>query len=200
MTKPLLGTLCALILCATQAVAGNGSGSGHISTGLIEIARKSLADIQYQSFSSGLEYCGMIGKTRAGELIVSPARRGRPSGCNARGFTDPSITLVASYHTHGGFDPNMDSEVPSTDDVDMDHHQGVFGFVATPGGRLWLIDHRSRVATQICGKGCLPSDPTFSAGMAGPIPLSLSRKDMIKRQVIGGPRQLRHDHQLANSK
>lgn len=200
MTKLLLGTACAVLACVTCAFAGNGSSHATMSPALIEKARKSLAAIQNQSFVSGLEYCGMIGKTTAGELIVSPARRGRPSGCNARGFSDPSIKLVASYHTHGGFDPDMDSEVPSSDDVDMDHHQGVFGFVATPGGRFWVIDHRSREAKQICGKGCLPADPTFDPGAAGPIPTAMNRKDMVNRQVIGGPRQLRHEHYLADKK
>ncbi len=183
-------TLTALLTALSIAPAAH-AGNGVLSQELINIARKSLASIQNQSFTSQREYCGLIGKTTAGELVVSPARRGRTSGCNERGFSDRSITPVASYHTHGSYHADADSEVPSTDDVDMDHHQGVFGFVATPGGRFWVIDHRSRTAKQICGMGCLPSDPMFNKGMAGEIPTHLTRRQMAQREGLGGPRHLR---------
>lgn len=175
-------------LCASSAAS---AGNGVLSQELINIARESLASIQNQSFKSQREYCGLIGRTTAGELIVSPARRGRTSGCDERGFADRSITPVASYHTHGAYHADADSEVPSTMDVDMDHHHGVFGFVATPGGRFWVIDHRSRTARQICGMGCLPSDPMFDKGMAGEIPKHLTRREMAQREGKGGPRHLR---------
>jgi len=185
-TLMLTATLVALT-CTSGALAGNGA----LSQELINVARESLASIQKQSFKSKREYCGFIGRTSAGELIVSPARRGRTNGCNGRGFDDRSITLVASYHTHGAFHEHADSEVPSTMDVDMDRHQNVFGFVATPGGRFWMIDPRSRTAQQICGMGCLPSDPMFDAGMAGEIPKHLTRRQMAQREGKGGPRHLR---------
>jgi len=186
--KTLIWMTTAAALCAgTGATAGNGV----LSHELIEIARKSLASIQQQSFLSKREYCGLIGVTTAGELIVTPARRGRSSGCSARDFTDRSITPVASYHTHGSFHPDADSEVPSTHDVDMDHHHDVFGFVATPGGRFWYIDPRARTAQQICGMGCLPTDPEFSEGMAGEIPDRLTRGEMAYRESKGGPSQWR---------
>jgi len=74
--KTLIWMTTAAALCAgTGATAGNGV----LSHELIEIARKSLASIQQQSFLSKREYCGLIGVTTAGELIVTPARRGRSS-------------------------------------------------------------------------------------------------------------------------
>jgi hypothetical protein len=187
MKKLMLTTTLMALTCTSGAFAGNGV----LSQELINIARKSLASIQNQSFQSQREYCGLIGRTTAGELIVSPARRGRSNGCDERGFSDRTITPVASYHTHGGYHEDADSEVPSTMDVDMDHHHGVFGFVATPGGRFWVIDHRSRTAKQICGMGCLPSDPMFDKGMAGDIPKHLTRRQMAQREGKGGPRHLR---------
>jgi len=109
-------------LCtAASAHAGNGV----LSNDLIKIARESLASIQEQSFESKREYCGLIGLTSAGELIVTPARRGRTNGCSARDFADRTITPVASYHTHGAFHPDADSEVPSTHDADMLTHAPV---------------------------------------------------------------------------
>ncbi len=190
-------------LCACAAIFATSQGAaaadGILNSNLIEIARKSLTSVQNQSFSSGREYCGMIGLTTAGELIVSPARRGRASGCDERGFVDSSIKPVASYHTHGGFEADYDSEVPSVDDVDMDHHRKVFGFVATPGGRFWMIDYRSRTAKLVCGIGCLPKDPRFETGMAGDIPEALTRKDLVMRKRKGGPAAHRHTHEVAHN-
>lgn len=158
---------------------------------LVLIAKKQLASVQKGSFQGNREYCGMIGRTAAGELIASPARRGRTNGCDARGFDDKSVKPVASYHTHGGYDPNADSEVPSISDMDMDMHDQVVGFVATPGGRLWIVDPNARMVKQVCGIGCLPKDPRFRSGTAGPIPKSLTRKQLSKRQGAGGPKYLR---------
>ena len=158
---------------------------------LVLVAKKQLASLQRGSFRENREYCGMIGRTPAGELIASPARRGRTNGCDARGFKDRSIKVLASYHTHGGYQANADSEVPSVSDMDMDMHDKVVGFVATPGGRLWIVDPKSRSVKQVCGIGCLPKDPRFKSGMAGPIPKSLSRKQLAKRQGMGGPKYLR---------
>lgn len=195
MNKPLLLAVFGASLFACAAVAApNG-----VPQDLIKTARESLSSVQDQSFANNREYCGMIGRTTAGELIVSAARRGRTGGCDHRGFVDKTITPVASYHTHGGFEPDYDSEVPSVDDIDMDYHNRVFGFVATPGGRFWLVDYRSRTVTQLCGVGCLPKDPTFRAGMAGPIPKSLTRREVAQRKGKGGPRHLRFDNLLAEN-
>lgn len=161
------------------------------SAALVEKAKMALASIQNASFVADREYCGMIGLTEANEFIVSPARRGRTSGCDHRGFADPSITPVASYHTHGAFHPLYDSEVPSVDDIDMDYHNKVFGFVATPGGRFWLVDYRYRSVHQLCGVGCLPQDPTFKEHMAGEIPEHMSRREIAARKKTGGARELR---------
>jgi hypothetical protein len=61
------------------------------------------------------------------------------------------------------------AELPSLSDVNADIKDGVDGYVATPGGRLWLIDTRAGEIRMICGLGCLPSDPNFVAGLDGPI-------------------------------
>ena len=72
-------------------------------------------------------------------------------------------TLIASYHTHGAYDPRADSEVPSPGDVEADFQEGVNGYVSTPGGRFWRIDAAHGVADMICGEGCLAVDPTYTA-------------------------------------
>ncbi|MEM6594265.1 MAG: DUF4329 domain-containing protein [Pseudomonadota bacterium] len=180
MKTAIAGATLAVLAATTACQAANAA--------LIEKAKMALSSIQDASFVADREYCGMIGLTDADELIVSPARRGRSSGCDFRGFADPTIRPVASYHTHGGFNPLYDSEIPSVDDIDMDYHNKVFGFVATPGGRFWMIDYRYRSVHQLCGVGCLPSDPTFVKNMAGEIPEHMSRREIAKRKSQGGPR------------
>ncbi len=165
---------------------------------MTSVARKSLKSLQHQSFANDREYCGMIGETAAGELVVTPARRGSRSGCDPRGFTDRTIKTVASYHTHGAFHPDADAEVPSVMDLDMDYAEQVFGFVATPGGRLWITNFHNRTVTQVCGLGCLPSDPNFKPGVAGDIPKTLTRRELTKRKGAGGPKYLRARSEAEN--
>ena len=187
-----VATICSA-LCAGAAQAGEQAL-------LTRFAKTTLASLQDGSFSNNREYCGMIGRTSAGELISTPARRGRTSGCNPRGFTDKSITPIASFHTHGAFHEMADAEVPSVSDLDADHYEGVLGFVSTPGGRLWMTDYRSKTVRQICGIGCLPKDPAFEVGMAGEIPKMLTRRELAQREGRGGPRHLRaHSHEVAEN-
>ncbi|WP_299191512.1 DUF4329 domain-containing protein [uncultured Litoreibacter sp.] len=185
MKKTLLCLAIVASACAAPAFAESDLKA------ITKLAKKSLISLQHQSFSGNREYCGMIGRTSAGELIASPARRGRTSGCNPRGFADKTIVPVASYHTHGAFDHMADAEVPSLADLDIDYADRVFGFVATPGGRFWMTDYRSRSIRQICGMGCLPADPAFKVGMAGDIPTEMTRREMAQREGVGGPRHLR---------
>lgn len=192
MSKLLTTSFCVLMSLATAVQAQDDIWD------LVLVAKKNLASLQRGSFENNREYCGMIGRTSAGELIASPARRGSANGCNARGFTDRSIVPVASYHTHGGFQANADSEVPSVSDMNMDVAQKVIGFVATPGGRFWMVDYRTKTIKQICGIGCLPKDPQFVEGMAGPIPIRMTRAEMKQRQNAGGPKVLRSRYALKN--
>ena len=90
--------------------------------------------------------------------------------------------VVASYHTHGGYDAELDSEVPSTDDVKSDVADRTFGYIATPGGRVWLVDWRDRSARQLCGLDCVTADPDFVPGQAGWIPGRLTLADIRRRE------------------
>ncbi|WP_082152671.1 DUF4329 domain-containing protein [Candidatus Rhodobacter oscarellae] len=77
--------------------------------------------------------------------------------------------IIASFHTHGGFDEDADSEVPSVSDVLADMEEGLDGYLSTPGGRFWFIDGQTGVSRQLCGLGCLPQDPDFAPGLHGTI-------------------------------
>lgn len=145
-------------------------------------ARGVLLQLQARSFAENLEYCGYIGRMPGGQLTATEVTRGDSWGCLSRGDESRFVQIVASFHTHAGFDRAADSEVPSTDDVRGDMAEGVNGYVATPGGRLWYIDGRQGVATQICGLGCMGQDPNFIPGDAGPTAQRYTLQDLQARE------------------
>ena len=126
----------------------------------IAFAAETLDALQRQSFRSNREYCGYIGVNAQGELEATPARRGRSDRCRPK--RPPShLQVLASYHTHGAYSDWMESEAPSYDDLLADIEEGVDGYIATPGGRLWFNDTRQQAAILLCDDGCLESDPAY---------------------------------------
>ncbi len=142
------------------------------------LMRSVFAELNPMSFDENVEYCGYVGFTSDGELAVSPATRGDEGSCLSDEPENLEL-LVASYHTHGGYSPDYSSELPSGSDMEGDEDEGIDGWVATPGGRLWYIDTTDMVTFQICGIGCLPSDPAFIAGESGFIEQSYSYDDLV---------------------
>lgn len=124
------------------------------------LARQVLNDLQAESIRRNREYCGLIGRAPDGRLVVGKPRRGWRASCRPR-LLPADVTEIASYHTHGAYSDRYDNEVPSTDDLLADHDGGTDGYVATPGGRFWVIDGSALTTRQICGLGCLASDPAF---------------------------------------
>ncbi|GAB5449454.1 DUF4329 domain-containing protein [Gymnodinialimonas sp.] len=145
-------------------------------------ARGVLLQLQPRSFAENLEYCGYIGRLPDGRLTATEVTRGDTWGCLSRADESRFVEIVASFHTHAGFDRAADSEVPSTDDMNGDIAEQVNGYVATPGGRLWYIDYRRAVATQVCGLGCMGQDPDFIPGDAGPIAQRYTLQELQRRE------------------
>lgn len=142
------------------------------------LIRATFTDLNPISFEENVEYCGYIGFTLDGELAISEPTRGDESSC----LSDEPYNLeliVASYHTHGAHSPDYSSELPSGTDMEGDEEEGIDGWVATPGGRLWFIDTTDMITRQICGIGCLPTDPNFVAGESGIIEQSYSYDDLV---------------------
>ncbi len=166
--KGLAGILIALMLPAAPATAQSAEE--------IRFAKAWLNSLQQRSFQANREYCGYMGRTTDGRFAATRARKGKEDSCFVR--WNSKIDIFASYHTHGGFDPDHYNEIPSTDDLRGDHADGVNGYVATPGGRLWFIDGERLTARQICGLGCLQQDPDFIAGIDGNIPDVLRYSDI----------------------
>ena len=142
------------------------------------LIRSVFADLNPTSIEQNVEFCGYIGFTADGELAYSQPTRGDEGSCLSDDPTNLEL-ITAPYHTHGGFSPDYSSELPSGTDMEGDEDEGIDGWVATPGGRLWYIDTTDMVTFQICGIGCLPSDPEFIAGDSGIIEQSYSYDDLV---------------------
>lgn len=171
--SPLAALLATSLLFATSAPAQDKAE--------VDLSRAVLATAQPASFTSNREYCGTIGADANGRLLVSQPRQGRRDSCQPRDHPN-AVEVFASYHTHGSFDPDADSEVPSVSDVLGDMDEGLDGYVATPGGRLWFIDGQTGVVRQLCGTGCLPSDPDFVPGVFGQIATRYTLDQLDRRE------------------
>ncbi len=146
------------------------------------LARATLGALQVPSFEARREYCGMIGRDAAGQLLVTRPRRGRAASCRPRNLPR-GVEDVASYHTHGSYDPRYDNEVPSSNDVYGDMDEGVNGYLSTPGGRLWFIDGQTGRARLLCDLGCLPQDPDFAPDPERPVPGGFTLETLLAREA-----------------
>lgn len=126
-----------------------------------------MEEVQILSLDSGREYCGYF-VDKGDEIVATPPRRGRYDEClSAEPLGD--VEIIASYHSHGAFSVNADSEVPSVDDILSDRDEGIDGYVVTPGGRVWFHDlDRDRIY-QICGQGCVAADPDHDDELFEPV-------------------------------
>ncbi len=135
--------------------------------------------LQPRSFELGVELCGYIVEDASENLRVTGPFVGEPSSCAAPWplWGDP----VASWHTHGAYDPDSYNELPSDIDVDADADEEVDGWVGTPGGRLWHVDGDTRSVILVCGRGCLPSDPNYEPANTGELEEFYDYEDLLER-------------------
>ena len=145
--------------------------------GEVAAVRAHLAPAQMRSIETDREYCGYLGSLPDGRLAFTEMLRGRRNTCTPR-LPRTGFTPIASMHTHGAYDPTVSAEFPTVQDMDSDRREGVNGYVATPGGRLWYIDSSAEVVIQICGPGCLPQDRNFRDGDDGPTRNRYSRDEL----------------------
>ena len=116
--------------------------------------------VQPLSIRDQVEYCGLFGYDAAGRIAATKAVRGGRDSCDP-GLEPPGFEVLASYHTHGAYARDADSEVPSVDDLLGDFEEGIDGYIATPSGRVWLNLVEEEISFQLCGKGCVYADPSF---------------------------------------
>jgi hypothetical protein len=166
---PLALGLCALAwLLVVSGVISDAKRGPAASEELAEFARLQLDEIQNRSFAEERELCGVIYRSGSGEMERSRIFSGDESSCEFRWQETPAKIALASFHTHGAFSRRYDGEVPSIQDFETDIDEKVVGFIATPGGRMWMIDWDEEIATMICGEGCLAQDPNYRPCQAFP--------------------------------
>ncbi|MEM8655481.1 MAG: DUF4329 domain-containing protein [Pseudomonadota bacterium] len=134
--------------------------------------------VQGRSITEEREYCGLLGVDEAGRYVATPPRRGGKSSCLPPMSAGPGVTVLASYHTHGAYDPDFLTEIPSFDDIRTDIEDDTDGYVATPGGRLWYVDARAQEARLICGAMCLVSDVAFEEDPEFPVRTRYTLQDL----------------------
>ncbi len=149
-------------------------------------AREHLASLQARSFAESLEMCGIIFEDETDGLITTPVIDGDEATCDITYYDEPGMAPVASFHTHGAFGPDYDSEVPSVYDLESDFANEMDGYISTPGGRFWRVDWENRQALLICGEGCLPMDPNYRPCPIDDIPLVYTIETLQERSDAGG--------------
>ena len=147
-------------------------------------ARQVLTGLQNRSFQTGREYCGLLGRNKDGAIVSTRPRKGNADNCLSNEFRGRWITALASYHTHGAYDHEADSEVPSFEDQSADMNEGLVGFIATPGGRLWVNLPDRTMSFQLCGLRCLPQDRHFNSGDWGLIRDKYTLRQLKQRQKL----------------
>ncbi len=168
--KAILAPFVALVVLTSPALSQDRSE--------IAFVKALFNQIQGPSFEGNIEYCGYIGLDANDRWVASRVIRGSRDECTPEWPDD--FDPIASFHTHAGFDRGAYSEVPSVTDIESDEDEGVDGWLATPGGRLWFIDTTDMVVSQICGIGCLKSDPRFVEGAQGPVAQSYTYRELLR--------------------
>jgi Domain of unknown function (DUF4329) len=146
----------------------------------IALMQKLFTKLQPLSIRHNREYCGHIGYDANGTLRATEPYPGDASSCLSRAPVELA-TIVASYHTHAAFALDFYNEIPSQQDVDGDSEQGIDGYVATPGGRLWFVNGKDRTVRQICPVNCLPADPGFIFSDGGTVAKFYTYDHLLQR-------------------
>jgi len=172
--------LAALLLAACNLEAPERAPSKvYDPAELTALARTTLQALQTRSFSENREYCGYLGIAPDGTLSAAAPSRGSQARCFAANLPF-DWWIVGHYHTHGGYDPQIQSEIPSVKDLQSTLDTGLVGYLATPGGRFWRFDPATELAEQICGVGCLGQDPNHEPD--APIETTYDFRNLAQRE------------------
>ncbi len=137
--------------------------------------------LQTRSIAQNREYCGFFGLDANDNFVASKPTRGDTDSCLAADPPD-DMEIFASYHTHGAYLVDADSELPSLNDLEADIYEGLDGYVATPGGRIWFNDIEREMAIMLCGRNCTVSDPNYVADTEYPVNSSYTVRQLRQRE------------------
>ena len=175
--------LCLMVLLPLLFACDDGldtqapTRARQVTAAEVAFVKTTLNNLQARSIAENREYCGYIGLTADGSLTATEARRGSRNTCVPR--TAPkSMTVLASYHTHGATSETYVTELPSFEDMYQDIVGGVDGYIATPGGRVWYNDVRARRTNLLCGLNCVAADPSHRDREYLPVGVSFTVDEM----------------------
>ncbi|HHS82423.1 MAG TPA: DUF4329 domain-containing protein [Devosia sp.] len=163
---------------AVLALPGSALAQSHEE---IAFMKSLFNKLQPKSIALNREFCGYLGRNSRGMLVATGPTRGREGSC----FADEPPTdmdIIASYHTHGAFSYDFDSEVPSSDDLSADIAEETDGYIATPGGRIWFDDIDREKAILICDRNCVVSDNAYEADAAPPVGNAYTLNQLLSRE------------------
>lgn len=149
----------------------------------LEFMKEFFNTIQQRTFDNNREYCGYLMIDSEGYYVTSKPKKGQQDACMAN---EPPIgfDILASYHTHGAFSIDADSELPSSTDLQADVAEQVDGWIATPGGRIWFNDSLTGISEMACGRDCIMSDPKFDADMLEPVKNTYTVETISQRDEL----------------
>ena len=153
----IAAAICPMVLYSSASPAQT---IAELPDALDRFAASHLDKVQQLSFRDGIEYCGLFGLDRDGELAATPPRPGTRFECTPMD-EPPVVEVLASYHTHASFDIDADGEAPSIGDLTSDFEEGIDGYIGTPGGRVWVNMVDEEVSVLLCGPGCISVAPGF---------------------------------------
>lgn len=157
------------------------SGAHAQSRAEIAFVTKFFDELQPKSIANNREYCGYFGVDENHNFVATRPIRGREGSCMPPNPPE-TMEVFASYHTHGAFSYEFDSELPSSDDLRADIAEETNGYIATPGGRIWFDDAKRERAVMICGRNCTVSDSDFDADGARTVHARYSLEQLYIRE------------------
>ena len=152
----LIGAVVVLTLAAGPE-GPNAQMRGDVEDGVDRFALAHFDKIQPKSIRENRAYCGLIGFDSEGILKATPAEPGTGRSCQPTPVPT-GFEILATYRTLGAFGGMTGGELPAAAHLETDFAQRLDGYVATPGGRVWLNLASERLTYQVCGRGCVPSD------------------------------------------
>ncbi|MCF6327352.1 MAG: DUF4329 domain-containing protein [Devosiaceae bacterium] len=137
--------------------------------------------LQPKSIAENTEYCGYFGIDENDNFVATTPAKGDTDSCLAN---DPpeNLDLFATYHTHGAYMFDADSELPSLNDLEADIDEYLDGYVATPGGRIWFNSVDRETAIMLCGRNCTVSDSEYVADTEYPVNNSYTVQQLRQRE------------------
>lgn len=133
-----------------------------------------LNGVQALSSAQNVEFCGYYALDADQQIAVTPPTRGdADSGLSADpppGFRGAGV-MAATISTPM---PRFPRSTICSADID----EQIDGYVATPGGRVWLNLYEEETAVMLCGAGCIAVDTDSS---------SAGRTDDLQRRFDNDP-------------